>query len=137
MKSFKTTGLILFLIISILCIRCTPNQQDYSRTTREIISTGKWSIDYYFSGQDKTSQYQTILLTFLGNGTVNCEHNNTVYQGQWASIKDVNRNDVLELQLNSQEPTLTELNVNWNVVESTPSSITMRNSDNTLRIRKQ
>lgn len=127
-------GLLLF-ISSISFTSCYPDQ-DYSPSTKDILSTGKWSVDYYYAGQDKTTQYTNYEFNFLGNGVVTGKTATTEFTGNWALMKDVRRNDVIEININSAEPALAELNEIWMITDKTQSIISMNGSSMELRIRK-
>ena len=127
-------GLLLF-IISNSFNRCTPDQ-DYSTSTKDILSAGKWSVDYYYAGQDKTTQYSNYEFNFQGNGVVTGKTANGEFTGNWALLKDVGYNDVVEIHINTQEPELQALNELWKVTGKSMSIISMNGSSMELRIRK-
>jgi hypothetical protein len=127
-------GLLLF-ISSISFTSCYPDQ-DYSPSTKDILSTGKWSVDYYYAGQDKTTQYTNYEFNFQGNGVVSAKTTTDEFTGTWALMKDVNRDDVIEINLATQQPELTELNEIWKITDKTHSIISMNGSSMQLRIRK-
>src|SRR5215218_6179203 len=120
MKTSKFFVGLLLLFTSISFVRCTPDQ-DFSTTTKDVISQGKWTVDYYYAGQDKTSQFNSYEFSFVANGTVSASTTSGEFTGTWALIKDVNRNDVIQINIPTQEPQLAELNELWNVTNRTSS----------------
>ena len=52
-------------------------------------------------------------------------------------IRDVNRNDVLRIQVNSQDPYYAAISEQWNVTGKTMQSVNMADGTNQLRIRKR
>ena len=134
MKSKKLLVGILLFISSILT-SCYPDQ-DYSPSTKEILSTGKWSVDYYYAGQDKTTQYVNYEFNFQNNGVVSGKNSTGEFTGNWALMKDVSRNDVIEINITTQDPALVELNEIWKITDQTKSIISMNGSSMELRIRK-
>jgi hypothetical protein len=136
MKNLKLFTAILVVLITIPFTNCTP-EQDFGLSSKEIISQGKWSVDYYYAGQNKTAQYSSYRFIFNGNGTVSCEQAGVNYTGSWSMIKDVNRNDVLLMQMNSSQPDLSELNVHWTVNSISNSLVDMKDDSSTeFRLRK-
>jgi hypothetical protein len=127
-------GLLLF-IFSNSFTSCTPDQ-DYSTSTKDILSAGKWSVDYYYAGQDMTTQYTSYEFTFQGNGVVSGKTANGEFTGNWALLKDVNYNEVVELNINTQEPELIALNELWKVTNKSLTVISMNGASMELRIRK-
>lgn len=55
MKNATLFSFLLIVVSTSLFTRCTPENLDYVSTAKEILPQGKWSVDYYFSGQDKTA----------------------------------------------------------------------------------
>jgi len=136
MKTTKSFVGFLLLFVSISFIRCTPDQ-DISTTTKDIISQGKWTVDYYYAGQDRTSQFNTYEFSFVRNGTVTVATTSGDFSGTWMLMKDVSRNDVIQINIPTGEPHLAELNEQWNVTETTNTVIAMRVSTSSqLRLRK-
>jgi hypothetical protein len=137
MKIQKLTVGLLLVASSILFTNCTKDQNEsYKSTTREIISQGKWSVDYFFSGQNITSQYGSYQFNFIGNGSLKATDGLNELSGSWKMIRDVNGNDVLQIEILTQDPHLSELNANWNVIEKQPGSVSMQLAANQLRFKK-
>ena len=135
MKSSKFFVGLLLLFSSMAFVRCTPDQY-ISNSTKDVLSTGKWAVDYYYAGQDKTAQFNSYEFTFVGTGDVSGTNGSNQVQGKWSIMKDVNRNDVLEINLQTQEPFLLELNEIWKVADKSTDVIAMDGSGMQLRLRK-
>lgn len=129
--------IIILLFATISFARCTPDYVDYRATTKEIISQGTWSVDYYFQGQDKTSEYINAQFVFHNNGSITCQQDSVTYGGTWTTIKDVNRNDVLIVNLNGQNSKFSNLSQQWNVTSLGFKIVDMKdNANNEWRIKQ-
>jgi hypothetical protein len=134
MKSSKLlVGLLLFFT-TIAFIRCTADQV-YSPSTKDVLSQNKWTVDYFFAGQDKTAQFSSFEFNFNANGTVTGKTSTGEFEGTWSLIKDVSRNDVIEINISNQ-PQLAELNDLWKVTDMGISTIDMNGLSTQLRLRK-
>jgi hypothetical protein len=137
MKTVKIFAALL-LSSSLLFTGCSGDY-DQIGTTKETIIRGTWSIDYFYAGQDKTAGYSYYKLTFYPNGTVLSACPQDSFTGTWQMRKDSKRNDVLLLQLASQQADLKELNLNWTVQDMNTTTITMKEETTQtaqLRLRK-
>ena len=136
MKILNRLTALLLLFASIAFTNCT--QENFGQSAKEIISNGKWSVAYFYTGQDKTESLRNLQWNFQGNGTLNLQQGTSTINGTWNIIKDVNRNDVLSLNLNSQEPDVTELSEQWKVTDANSDLIVMQNGTTSiLRLKKQ
>lgn len=135
MKSLKLTATLIFIISTSIFYSCAPENMDYVSSTKEIISQGKWSVAYYYAGQDKTAQYSTYQFSFTGNGNVTVSNGTNSFSGTWSTVTDINRNEVLRINL-GQEPHLQELSEQWCVSSCQTDVVSMKVNGNELRIRK-
>lgn len=137
MKNFTRAAKLLLLFTSLLFLSCTREQNEslYS-TTKEFISQGKWSVDYFFEGQDRTAQFSNYEFRFYGNGTLSGNNGTTDFSGNWSMLRDVNRNDVLKIQIATQDPDLACLNDQWQVTYKNAERITLVFGASELRIKK-
>lgn len=137
MKKLNFTVTALLFIVSLLFVNCTPDMP-YASTTKEVITQGKWSIDYYYAGQDKTAQYQNFQFNFLVSGTMTCTNGTDTYEGTWNIIKDVSRADVMTISINNQvQTTLAELNTSWTVMTVNLNYVAMKDVNSTQLIFKK
>lgn len=136
MKNVKLFAQLLIIATASLFASCSPQNLNDLSTPKEIISKGQWSVDYYFSGQDKTSLYNNFHFSFIGNGTVTATNATNTITGTWSMITDVSRNKVLKINIDSQEPYLLELNDQWSIINSSTDAITMKDASGELRLRK-
>jgi hypothetical protein len=134
MKSNKTFVGFLLLFTSIAFIRCTPDQE-FSTSTKDLLSQSKWAVDYFYAGQDKTAQFSSFEFSFKGNGAVTGRTATGEFEGTWALMKDVSRNDVIEINITNQGQ-LSEFNDQWKVTEKGTSTIDMNGLSTQLRLRK-
>ena len=136
MKIQRRFTVLLLLSASILFTNCTKG--DFGQSAKEIISNGKWSVAYFYTGQDKTENYRNLQLNFQGNGTLNLQQGTSAINGTWGMIKDVSSNDVLTMNVNSEEPDVTELNEEWEVTDAKSDMIVMqKGTSSILRLKKQ
>ena len=137
MRTIKLSVSFLVLLTALVFTNCTKDhQENYKETTREIITEGKWSVDYFFAGQDITSHYNNYQFEFLGNGSLTAFINNQQLSGTWNMIRDIDRNDVLQIHINSGDPSLAELNNEWNVTDKSFVKVSMKGGDSQLRFKK-
>ena len=129
MKNRKHFAFLLLVCTSLFFINCTPSRQDYLSSTKEIISTGKWTVNYFYSGQNQTSSLSNYKFSFQNNGIVICNLDSTDVSGSWSIIHDLNNNDVLVININSQQTSLMQLNASWNVTDKSTSEVGMKNAN--------
>ena len=133
----KSAFLIATLwVISLASLQgCTPDH-DSIGTSAEVVVTGKWTVDYYFDGQDQTAVYRNYEFRFMGDGTVECLHNSHSCRGRWRMTRDAARNEIMELEFTTAEPALLQLNRSWNVTEKDARIVNMKENSGQFRIRK-
>lgn len=137
MKTLKPTVSFILLLASLVFTNCTKDQQvNYSDTTKEIITQGKWTVEYFFIDQDLTSNYSHYQFVFLGNGTLTATGYGQAVNGTWNIIRDENRNEVLQILINSGDPSLNEINEHWNVAGKSFVKLSMVEGNNQLRLQK-
>ena len=125
---------LLFIVSVSFSTGCTTETLDYTGTARENISQGKWSVDYCFADQDKTSQFSKYQFNFIGNGTLLVSNDSSSVSGSWSMVKDVNYNEVL--RINIDEAYFQTLNNQWTVTGNDVGRLTMSGADRQLRFRK-
>ncbi len=134
MKNLKFFSYLLIVVSTSFFTRCTPENIDYRSTAREFISAGQWSIEYYNDGQDKTAQFHDMRFRFLGDGTVTANASNISVLGNWSIVRDVNRNEVLGININEQHfPALAD---QWTVTSAQAELLVMKDGGRELRLRK-
>ena len=137
MKALKLTVSFLLLSTCLITTSCTKDQvENYHDNTKEIITQGKWTVEYFFSDQDLTAQYDNYNFVFLGNGSLTAEGPGPELTGTWSMIRDANRNDVIRIQVNSQDPHFAAISEQWRVTGKTLQSVNMADGNNQLNIRK-
>ena len=134
MKNVKLSSYLLIIVSTSFFTRCTPENIDYRSTAREFISAGQWTVDYYFAGYDKTALFTDYRFSFIGNGTVTANTSVGSVNGKWSIIRDVNRNEVLEILMN--EAHFQDLNDDWTVTRAEAGLIVMKDAGSELRLRK-
>ena len=137
MKTRKHFAFFLLVCTTLFFTNCTPSKQEYLSSTKEIISTGKWTVNYFYSGQNQTSTLSNYRFSFQNNGIVICNLDSTNVSGNWSIVHDLNNNDVLVININSQQSYLMQLNASWNVTNITTSEVGMKNANSAeLQFRK-
>ena len=134
MKNAKLFSCLLIIISTSFFVRCTLEKIDDAGTTKEIITRAQWSVDYYFAGQDKTAQFNNYRFNFIGNGTVTADDGTTSVNGSWSMLTDVNRNDVL--RINISEAHLQGLNEQWTVNVISDELLIMKGAYSEMRLKK-
>ena len=137
MKNRKLFAFLLIVCTSQFFMHCTPARQEYLSSTKEILSTGKWTVNYFYSGQNQTSSFTNYQFSFQNNGIVICNLDSTTVNGSWSIIHDLNNNDVLMININCQQTTLMQLNTSWNVTDKSMNEIGMKDAGSAqLQFRK-
>ena len=134
MKAVKLFAYLLVVISTSLFTRCTPENLNYGSTTKEALIKSQWSVDYFFSGRDLTTQFSNYKLSFVGNGTVSASDGATSVNGTWSMITDLNHNDVL--RINMSEAQLQGLNDEWTVRQTSDDELNMKGSASEIRLKK-
>ena len=138
MKIQNLTASFLLILAAFTFTNCTKEQvEDNASTTKEIITQGKWTVDYFFADQDITAQYSNYQFVFLGNGTVMAKGNQHELSGTWSMIRDVNYNDVIRINIDTQDPSMAELNDQWSVTNKSLATVVMQDGTSSqLRFKK-
>jgi len=136
MKSTQLAVSAILLFTSLFFVRCSPDLP-YVSTTKEVITQGTWSIDYYYYGADRTAQYQNYVFSFSTTGVIKCTNGADVYEGSWSTVKDAGSTDLLTLSLDNQQTVLGELNGSWSITTINLSNVAMKNGSNTQLIFKK
>jgi hypothetical protein len=134
MKATKFFAYLLIVFSTSLFTNCTRENIDYGSTTKETITKAQWSVDYFFAGQDMTAQFSNYKINFAGNGTVTANDGTSSVNGTWSMITDVNRNDVL--RINISEMHLQGLNDQWTVKQTSDDVLTMKGAVSEIRLKK-
>jgi hypothetical protein len=134
MKNAMFFSYLLVIISTSIITGCGKESIDYTDTPKEIISSGFWSVEYYFSGQDKTSQFNNYQFHFNDNGDLTATEGTNSINGSWSMVTDVNRNQVL--RINIQEAHLSDLNEQWNVTATASNMIDMKGTSSEMRLKK-
>jgi hypothetical protein len=132
MKNLKFFTYLLIIISTSLFVGCTPENIDYGPTTKEMITKAQWSVDYYFAGQDRTSQFSNYKFSFIGNGTLTASDGTAFVSGNWSMITDANRNDILRINISEAH---LQLNEQWTVNPSA-EILVLKGTGSEMRLRK-
>jgi hypothetical protein len=133
MKNEKFSFFFLIITLSSFLNSCTQENISYGDTTREAITKSQWSVNYYFAGQDRTTEFSNYKLSFIGNGTVKADDGTGSFNGNWTMVTDAYRNDVL--RINISEAHLQAMNEEWKV-NQTADGLTMKGSSSEIHLKK-
>ena len=133
MKSAKVFAIILF--ISSVFTNCSPDR-DYLFSTNEIITNGTWNVEF-FADDNKTAAFNTYSFQFKSNGKLYGTNGVKPVEGNWNVIRDVDRTDVLTINMNEQG-NVGELSNVWSVKSKSTAAFAFKAKGNTteLRLRK-
>ena len=134
MKNLTVISYLLVIISTSLFTSCSRESIDYPGSTKQVITGSSWTIDYYFAGQDKTAQFNNYKFNFVATGTMTADDGTNSFNGNWSVVTDVNRKDVLRINLT--EAHLQDLNNQWTVDANSSGSLVMKNSGSEIRLRK-
>ena len=131
MKNIKAIAAALLFSISLLFINCTPST-DQLPTRQEVISNGKWQVNYFESGANLTADFQNLQLGFNANGTFSVVEGTEIVNGIW----NVSNQNVLQLYINTHNNTLLQLNGNWNINECNNNVLNLqKNNTGTAQLK--
>jgi hypothetical protein len=141
MKNAKLLFASLSFSIMIFFSNCTPDH-NFVSSTEEILTQSNWSVDYYFTTQDLTSEYGGYRLLFGTAGTITAQKENALIQGTWDKVVDVNTNEIVTINFNTSDVNLSKLNQGWKLIGQTSSTLQFEDYDHIsnpsqFRIRKQ
>ncbi|MEO6070576.1 MAG: hypothetical protein ABIN57_00290 [Chitinophagaceae bacterium] len=125
MKYPKTLAAMLLLCSSLIFGSCSPNF-DYLSTTKEIISQGNWSVGYFYADTDKTNSFSEYSFRFNNGGILDCKRINDSCTGKWKVAKDIEGNEVINMELTTQDASLLQLNGNWKVTGKNIANIALK-----------
>ena len=127
MKSAKVFAALL-LFISFLFTNCSPDR-DYLFTTDEIITRGNWDVEF-FVDDNKTAAFNNYSFQFNANGKVYGTDGTKSVEGNWNVIRDVDRSDLLTINMNEQD-NVNELSNAWSVKAKSNEAFTFQAKGNT------
>ena len=131
MKSAKVFAATL-LFISFLFTNCSPDH-DYLFTTNEIITRGNWNVEFFLD-DNKTAVFNNYSFQFNGDGKLFGTDGVKSVEGNWNVIRDVDRTDLLTINMNEQG-NVSELSNRWSVKAKTTEAFTFRAKGNTTEFR--
>jgi urease alpha subunit len=134
MKNLKVYAALL-LFISFFSTSCSPDH-DFVSSTDEIITRGSWDVEF-FVNDNKTAEFKNYNLEFGGNGKLLANNGTTIVEGKWTLIRDVDRTDLLTINLNERD-NVGQLSNVWSVTEKSLNAFKFQAKGNTteLRLRK-
>jgi hypothetical protein len=136
MKNVRLTLGVMLLACTLVFIRCTPDVPLVS-TTKEVLIQGKWGVQYYFDGQDRTAQFQGYEFSFSGSGVATITNPTDTVSANWVITKNTKNQDVLTMNIDAQASSLTNLNYDWTVETMSFVNVGMKNVYNVQLIMRK
>jgi hypothetical protein len=99
------------LLISFAFTGCYKG--DLTSTTEEIISSGKWVVNYYYENQDLTGEYGNYRFVFNTNGTVTSTRNNVISSGSWKKFTDASKQEFISIEFITNDVNIAKLSEQW------------------------
>jgi len=124
-----------------MCFFCSCSKDNtVFSSTEELLISNPWSVDYYFHHQDMTEVYGNSMLLFSSTGAVGFRQNGNTVGGKWSSTIDASNNELIDLQFNTADIDIMDLNKSWILTSRTTNSLLLEQTDGAdtvvLRLRK-
>ncbi len=141
MKNTKLLFVSVLLFIVFAFTRCTPNQA-LVPSTNEILTHSNWGVDYFYDVQDLTSDYGGYHLLFSNTGAVAAQKQNDTIQGTWNISVDSDNNEILLINFNTADISISKFNQQWKLINKTASFLQFEEDAHSsgtslLRIKQQ
>jgi hypothetical protein len=133
MKNLNVFLTAFLLSLSLIFIRCTPDAASIP-STEEILVRSSWSVDYYFHGQDMTSEFGNSTLLFSNTGVVGYQKNGETIAGTWNKTVDASNNEVIAIHFNTTDVSVSRLNESWKIADRSSNSLQMEENNGTTNI---
>ena len=124
MKNAKFLAAMLLLGSILSFSSCSPSF-DYVSKTKEIITSGTWSVGYFFVDADKTGAVKNYSFHFNNGGNLAIDGGGTSLTGSWQVAKNIEGADVMRLDIATQDATLQQLNGAWKVTDKNMVNIAL------------
>jgi hypothetical protein len=132
MKSNRTA--ILLVIIAMFFVGCSKNM-DYPDPVVETLTSGDYSVNFFFEAQDKTASYSGYVFGFENDGSLVCSSPNGEFQGTWKLLKKVD-GPAISISLPVLPSELQDLSREWDVKVADNSTVELKNTTAVFRLRK-
>ena len=132
MKTQKTIGLILGLIIALSLLSCSEENdsppEQVQTQIKEILKSGTWKITRFEdSGKDETGHFSAYDFTFRSSNILTADNGMNQLDGNWSIMDDSSADDNLDdLDLIvhfSESSAFEELNEDWNFISYSESLV--------------
>jgi hypothetical protein len=134
----KATNLAAIVLLSLVFfINCTPDSS-VAPTTEDLLVKNSWSVDYYFHGQDMTSEFNPSTILFSTTGTAVYQKDGETIAGTWNKTANLSGEELITLNFNTSDAIISRLNDSWRVVDHSSNYFQFDESNGVLfRIRVQ
>jgi hypothetical protein len=113
MKGVKFFYTALLLSVCSISLQCTPNND--LLTTEKMLVRNVWSVDYYFNGQNITSEFSNARLLFSSTGSVGYQTNGETVPGTWNRTVDASDKETITVHFNTTDSSINKLSQAWSV----------------------
>ena len=117
---------VLLLLSSLLSFSSCSPSFDYLSNTQEIVSSGTWSVGYFFADADKTVAFKNYAFHFNNGGALAIDGASNLVTGTWQVAKDIEGADVMHLEVNTTDAALQQLNGDWKVTDKNTVNIALK-----------
>lgn len=137
MKNVQLRLLLILVIAPAMLFSCSKETVDQFSSTKEILTLGKWSIDYYFDGQDNTAWFHDYEFNFNASGSFTAIRGTETFSGTWSTIRNTSSDELITIHFETSTTELDVLEFEWTTGAVSLNSVAMKNALNTqLRFHK-
>lgn len=113
MKGVKLFYTALACSLFFITPGCSPNAD--LLTTEKLLVRNVWAVDYYFNGQDMTTEFGNSRLLFSSTGTVGYQKDGSTVSGTWSRTMDQANNELINVHFTTADSSINKLNQAWQV----------------------
>ena len=117
------------LFISFIFTACYKG--DLYSTTEEIISSGKWAVNYYYENRDLTGEYGNYQFVFNTNGIVTSTRNNVISAGTWKKSIDAHRQEFISIEFITNDVNIAKLSEDWQLIRKSSHELEFSTTNQT------
>jgi hypothetical protein len=113
---------IVTVIILLLFVSCSKKKDDTNTPGSINLKEGTWRVSFYWDTKDETSDFAGYALMFGDGGVLMAHKGASMYTGTWSQTST-------KLTINFTDATLSELNDDWLITESSSSLIKLKDDN--------
>lgn len=113
------------------CKKDDNNNNGIGNSTGGIVTTGQWRVSYFFDkDKEETSDYNGYVFEFKSGGGMTATRNGQTTSGNWSEGTDDGK-PRFNIQLNTTDDKLSELNDDWVVDSKTDKELKLSDDNDT------